>query len=68
MSFESQFSNPNQPGMPNPIASGYIPGPNIINPPNPMIPTDLNYSIPGIRIKYIYSLNNQLILAILVSS
>ena len=54
--------------MPNPIASGYIPGPNIINPPNPMIPTDLNYSIPGIRIKYIYSLNNQLILAILVSS
>ena len=59
MSFSGQLSNPNQPGIMNPIGpnmSGYIPGPNILNPPNPIaqlnpynhnIPQDLNYSVPG---------------------
>ena len=46
------------PGLPNQMGPypGYIPGPNIINPPNPIeqlnpygmnIPPDLNYSVPG---------------------
>ena len=56
------ISNPNQQAFPSQIGmfnSGYIPGPNIINPPNPLdqlnpynrnIPADLNYSVPaGIR-------------------
>ena len=54
-----QLSNPNLQGFQNQIGmmnSGYIQGPNIINPPNPIeqlnpynrpIPQDLNYSVPG---------------------
>ena len=62
MSLSGQISNPNQQAFPSQIGmynSGYIPGPNIINPPNPLdqlnpygrnIPQDLNYSVPaGIR-------------------
>ena len=59
MNLSGQLPNPNQQSFQNQmgmINSGYIPGPNIINPPNPIeqlnpynrnIPPNLNYSVPG---------------------
>ena len=56
MNISGQLSNPNQQSLNGSFGGGYIPGPNILNPINPVaqlnpynqpIPPNLNYSVPG---------------------